>query len=137
MEKEEKKLRGRPGFEARGSTCISFTLSLIPIPGTKVSIDAVHSHTHSGLLGAHFAAVALKKGHTQLSWYDGELLRMAEEVGQRLLPAFNTTTGLPYAKVRTPPTLSLGCTCMRSENQDGDIVLELTICILLYRSTII
>ena len=24
---------------------------------------------------------------------------MAEEVGQRLLPAFNTTTGLPYPKV--------------------------------------
>ena len=54
----------------------------------------------SGLLGAHFAAVALKeKGHRQLDWYDGELLTMSEELGRRLLPAFNTSTGLPYPKV--------------------------------------
>ena len=54
-----------------------------------------------GLLGAHFAAVALKeKGHHQLSWYSDQLLEKAEEVGQRLLPAFNTSTGLPYPKVR-------------------------------------
>ena len=54
----------------------------------------------SGLLGAHFAAVALRdKGHHQLAWYTDQLLEKAEEVGQRLLPAFNTTTGLPYPKV--------------------------------------
>ena len=53
-----------------------------------------------GLLGAHFAAVALKeKGHHQLDWYNGELLSMSEELGRRLLPAFNTSTGLPYPKV--------------------------------------
>ena len=53
-----------------------------------------------GLLGGHFAVVALKeKGYSQLAWYDGGLLRMAVEVGNRLLPAFNTTTGLPYPKV--------------------------------------
>ena len=53
-----------------------------------------------GLLGAHFAAVALKeKGHRELDWYNGELLRMSEELGRRLLPAFNTSTGLPYPKV--------------------------------------
>ena len=69
------------------------------------TIDCTHAPlplASSGLLGAHFAAVALRdKGHHQLAWYTDQLLEKAEEVGQRLLPAFNTTTGLPYPKVYT------------------------------------
>lgn len=34
-----------------------------------------------------------------MSWYRGELLSMAKDLGYRLLPAFNTTTGIPYSKV--------------------------------------
>lgn len=34
-----------------------------------------------------------------LTWYRGELLDMAKDVGYRLLPAFNTTTGIPYSRV--------------------------------------
>lgn len=34
-----------------------------------------------------------------LKWYRGELLEMAKDVGYRLLPAFNTTTGIPHARV--------------------------------------
>lgn len=33
-------------------------------------------------------------------WYKGELLDMAKDVGYRLLPAFNTTTGIPHSRVR-------------------------------------
>ena len=32
-------------------------------------------------------------------WYDGELVKLAEELGMRLLPAFNTSTGIPYPRV--------------------------------------
>jgi mannosidase alpha-like ER degradation enhancer 3 len=65
-----------------------------------VSVFETNIRVLGGLLGAHFAAVALKeKGHHQLSWYSDQLLEKAEEVGQRLLPAFNTTTGLPYPKI--------------------------------------
>lgn len=65
-----------------------------------VSVFETNIRVVGGLLGGHFAAMALKEqGYEQLSWYDGELLRMAEEVGTRLLPAFNTTTGLPYPKI--------------------------------------
>ena len=35
----------------------------------------------------------LKKG------YNGELLKMATELGNRLLPAFNSPTGIPYSRV--------------------------------------
>lgn len=31
--------------------------------------------------------------------YDGQLLRLAYDLGRRLLPAFNTATGLPYPRV--------------------------------------
>ncbi len=75
-------------------TDISFDSDLV------VSVFETNIRVVGGLLGGHFAAVALKeKGHSQLDWYDGGLLRMALEVGNRLLPAFNTTTGLPYPKV--------------------------------------
>ena len=55
----------------------------------------------SGLLGAHFAADAIKsQGHPLLQWYDGQLVGMAKTVGDKLLPAFNTSTGIPYSRVR-------------------------------------
>jgi ER degradation enhancer, mannosidase alpha-like 1 len=57
----------------------------------------------SGLLSAHQFA---SKGPFKISWYKGELLRMAVDLGERLLPAFNTPTGLPYARVCSfPPRL--------------------------------
>lgn len=34
-----------------------------------------------------------------LGWYRGELLTLAKDLATRLLPAFNTTTGIPHAKV--------------------------------------
>jgi len=69
-----------------------------------VSVFETNIRVLGGLLGAHFAAIALKsRGYDQLSWYHDELLRKAEEVGRRLLPAFNTTTGLPYPKVWQEP----------------------------------
>jgi mannosidase alpha-like ER degradation enhancer 3 len=33
-------------------------------------------------------------------WYRGELLDLAKDLGYRFLPAFNTTTGIPYGRVR-------------------------------------
>jgi mannosidase alpha-like ER degradation enhancer 3 len=34
-----------------------------------------------------------------MSWYRGELLAMAKDLGYRLMPAFNTSTGIPHARV--------------------------------------
>ncbi|GAA5853909.1 hypothetical protein JCM8547_008154 [Rhodosporidiobolus lusitaniae] len=34
-----------------------------------------------------------------LPWYRGELLELAQDLGRRLLPAFETPTGIPYARV--------------------------------------
>ena len=53
----------------------------------------------SGLLSGHLMATRLRKSHGVMSWYTGELLHMAHDIGNRLLPAFNTTTGMPFPRV--------------------------------------
>lgn len=52
-----------------------------------------------GLLGGHSMAVMLKDAGHYMQWYQDELLHMAKDVGLRLLPAFNTSSGLPYPRV--------------------------------------
>lgn len=52
-----------------------------------------------GLLGAHVMADLLKQRGERMLWYRDELLHMAKDLGRRLLPAFNTTSGLPYPRV--------------------------------------
>lgn len=41
----------------------------------------------------------LRQRGDRMQWYQNELLHMAKDLGHRLLPAFNTTSGLPYPKV--------------------------------------
>ncbi|MBN3299453.1 EDEM3 protein, partial [Amia calva] len=65
-----------------------------------VSVFETNIRVLGGLLGAHVMADMLRKraeGH--MAWYRDELLHMARELGHRLLPAFNTTSGLPYPRV--------------------------------------
>ena len=90
-----------PHTQVCGGVCVLYVPTITCTPSPP-STHAPTPLVSSGLLGAHFAAVALRdKGHHQLAWYTDQLLEKAEEVGQRLLPAFNTTTGLPYPKVCT------------------------------------
>lgn len=53
----------------------------------------------SGLLSAHILAEYVQKEAQFMMWYRGELLEMAKDLGYRLLPAFNTSTGIPHARV--------------------------------------
>lgn len=54
-----------------------------------------------GLLSGHVMAQYFKQQGLGLPWYNNELLVRAKEVGDRLLPAFNTSTGIPYPRVST------------------------------------
>ena len=51
-------------------------------------------------------AVMLKEGGQHMQWYQDELLHMAKDIGVRLLPAFNTSSGLPYPRVSQTQTLN-------------------------------
>ncbi|XP_036357879.1 ER degradation-enhancing alpha-mannosidase-like protein 3 isoform X2 [Octopus sinensis] len=64
-----------------------------------VSVFETNIRVLGGLLGGHVVANLLKKKRKGMLWYNNELLTMAHDVGIRLLPAFNTTTGIPYPKV--------------------------------------
>ena len=63
----------------------------------------------SGLLSGHVLASFLKEKSKGLAWYDGALLDMAKDLGYRLLPAFNTSTGIPFPKVRHRSVFAQSC----------------------------
>ncbi len=65
-----------------------------------VSVFETNIRMVGGLLSAHLMAVLLKSVQPhRLDWYDRQLLDMAVELADRLLPAFNTSSGLPYPRV--------------------------------------
>src|SRR5271154_7571444 len=88
-------LNDRPGFEAairNVITWVSFDVN------TKPQVFEATIRVLGGLLSAHIFANQTA-GRFHLSWYRGELLDLAHDLGRRLLPAFATPTGIPYARV--------------------------------------
>ncbi|XP_056628408.1 ER degradation-enhancing alpha-mannosidase-like protein 3 isoform X1 [Triplophysa dalaica] len=63
-----------------------------------VSVFETNIRVLGGLLGGHSMAIMLKESGGMV-WYRDELLHMAKDLGLRLLPAFNTSSGLPYPRV--------------------------------------
>ncbi|XP_029001621.1 ER degradation-enhancing alpha-mannosidase-like protein 3 isoform X2 [Betta splendens] len=64
-----------------------------------VSVFETNIRVLGGLLGGHSMAVMLRDEGQHMQWYQDELLHMAKDLGLRLLPAFNTSSGLPYPRV--------------------------------------
>lgn len=65
---------------------------------TKPQVFETTIRVMGGLLSGHLFANKPEQPF-YLPWYQGELLQLAYDLGVRLLPAFNTVTGLPYARV--------------------------------------
>ena len=101
---------GTPGRKGRGLRARGFDLD------SKVQVFETVIRGVGGLLSAHQFAVGdlpirgydakqTKKKHREgIFWpsgfvYNGQLLRLASDLADRLLPAFNTPTGLPYPRV--------------------------------------
>lgn len=64
-----------------------------------VSVFESNIRMVGGLLSGHILASYLQEHHDRLQWYRGDLLSMAKELGYRLLPAFNTSTGVPHPRI--------------------------------------
>ncbi|XP_071551477.1 ER degradation-enhancing alpha-mannosidase-like protein 3 [Panulirus ornatus] len=92
-----------------------------------VSVFETNIRMVGGLLSGHVMAEHLNQLYGALGWYRGELLTMARDLATRLLPAFNTTTGIPHAKVnlkygmKSPKLQSSRDTCTACA---GTIILE-------------
>lgn len=65
-----------------------------------VSVFETNIRVLGGLLSAHILALHVREKHGQMGWYDGQLLTMAKDIGQRLLVAFDSPTGIPHPRVR-------------------------------------
>ena len=64
-----------------------------------VSVFETNIRMLGGLLSAHILSGYLQEHYSRMLWYKGELLSLASDLGYRLLPAFNTSTGIPHSKV--------------------------------------
>lgn len=90
-------LNDPPGFERAVRNVIDWVSFDV---NTKPQVFETTIRVLGGLLSAHlFANQTAQPFH--LPWYRGELLAMAHDLGTRLLPAFTTPTGIPYARVVT------------------------------------
>lgn len=68
---------------------------------TKPQVFETTIRVLGGLLSGHqFASTSGQPFY--IPWYHGELLSLAYDLGTRLLPAFKTPTGIPYARVSDP-----------------------------------
>ncbi|KAG7449275.1 alpha mannosidase-like protein [Guyanagaster necrorhizus] len=76
-----------------------------------------------GLLSGHIFANQTGQPF-YLPWYRGELLQMAHDLGKRLLPAFSTPTGLPYARINLRHGLARGETLETCTAGAGSLMLE-------------
>ena len=65
-----------------------------------VSVFETNIRMVGGLISAHvLAQMLLQKDEGRFEWYHDELLKMTVDLADRLLPAFNTTSGLPHPRV--------------------------------------
>uniref|UniRef100_A0AC34GEB5 Alpha-1,2-Mannosidase n=1 Tax=Panagrolaimus sp. ES5 TaxID=591445 RepID=A0AC34GEB5_9BILA len=65
-----------------------------------VSVFETNIRMVGGLISAHVLAKQLQqKDEGHFKWYNDELLKMTVDLADRLLPAFNTTSGLPHPRV--------------------------------------
>ncbi|OAL57473.1 seven-hairpin glycosidase [Pyrenochaeta sp. DS3sAY3a] len=101
---------GTAGASGQGVRSRGFDLD------SKVQVFETVIRGVGGLLSAHQFAVGdlpirgyapveeTREGHTGIFWpnglvYSGQLLRLATDLTDRLMPAFHTPTGLPYPRV--------------------------------------
>jgi mannosidase alpha-like ER degradation enhancer 1 len=91
-------MNNRTGFQAavrQVITHVSFDQD------SKVQVFEVNIRVLGGLISAHVFASEPRHGFA-IDWYRGELLVLARDLANRLLPAFyRSKTGMPYARVRT------------------------------------
>ncbi|KAK6763989.1 hypothetical protein RB195_024351 [Necator americanus] len=83
-------------IEKVGQSCVQgrYTSAKMRViaSGHDISLPIKSSHL--------LAELVRGKNPSRLQWYNNrQLLKMAEDIGNRLLPAFNTSSGIPYSRV--------------------------------------
>ncbi|XP_050426845.1 ER degradation-enhancing alpha-mannosidase-like protein 2 [Adelges cooleyi] len=90
----------------------------------NVSVFETNIRVVGGLLSAHMLSHRASSD-LEMGWpCNGPLLRMAEDVARRLLPAFNTPTGMPYGTVNLRFGVPEGETTVTCTAGVGTFILE-------------
>ena len=88
-----------------------------------VSVFEMNIRVLGGLLSAHMLASDANTGFA-IDWYDGELLALAKDLGERFLPAFDTPTGIPYGSINLKTGVDANETRITSTATAGTLILE-------------
>lgn len=91
----------------------------------NVSVFETNIRVLGGLLSAHGLAANSELG--LYPGYNGSLLVLAEDLGRRLLPAFETATGIPYGTVNLRHGVPRGETAAASVAGGGSLSLEMSV----------
>ena len=94
----------------------------------NVSVFETHIRVVGGLLSAHFMyEEGIVEVVPAVDDYDGALLRLAIDVADRLLPAFNTPTGIPFGTVNLKYGVPKDEVDVTSTASAGTFLLEMSI----------
>ena len=105
---------------ARAVTLISGQVSFDA--NVSVSVFETNIRVLGGLLSAH--ELASDHALALMPEYSGALLTLAEDLGTRLLPAFDTPTGIPFGTVNLRSGVAEGETTVSSAACAGTLLLE-------------
>ncbi|KAG6331731.1 hypothetical protein ID866_7360 [Astraeus odoratus] len=90
---------------------------------TKPQVFETTIRVLGGLLSGHLFA-SMHDQPFYLPWYRGQLLDLAYDLGERLLPAFATPTGLPYARLNLRHGVEKGESLSSCTAGAGSLILE-------------
>lgn len=93
---------------------------------TEVSVFETTIRVLGGLLSAHLFALDEKLALYPPGVYKDELLQLAIDLGDRLMPAFETPTGIPYGTVNLRKGVPVGETTIASTAGAGSLSMEFT-----------
>lgn len=93
---------------------------------TEVSVFETTIRVLGGLLSAHLFAMDESLGLYPPGAYKSELLTLAIDLGDRLMPAFATPTGIPYGTVNLRTGVPPGETTIASTAGAGSLTMEFT-----------
>jgi len=90
---------------------------------STVSVFETNIRILGSLLSAHLLASDSRTGFS-IPWYSNSLLELAHDLGKRLLPAFDTPTGIPFGSINLKHGVSPHETRITSTACGGTLALE-------------
>ncbi|KAH7922461.1 glycoside hydrolase family 47 protein [Leucogyrophana mollusca] len=109
-----------PGFQSAVRNVIDWVSFDV---NTKPQVFETTIRVLGGLLSGHIFASRPNQPF-YLPWYRGQLLSMAHDLGRRLLPAFATPTGIPYARLNLRHGVHRGESLDTCTAGAGSLILE-------------